>query len=195
MNINDVTKFKILDVLKDKEDLTIWRRFLRADDNQCFECSTIHRAQAVSIAKKHVEQGRYEIVSRTLDVLFSSIGRGIEEYIIGAAHKVVATLGDFEKVNLVALVASPKLMDYRRQNSHRIVGWHELQPTFNNVHDNYSLKDNQFINHNSEWMYSVSEDVVELTDEGDKYVITGKIALAMSRIHVQEVGQMSEVIG
>ena len=195
MNINDVTKFKIVDVLKGKEDLTIFRRFLRADDNQCFECPTIQRAQAVSVAKKYVEQGRYDVVARILDVLFSSIGRGIEEYIIGAAHKVTATLGDFEKVNLVALVASPELMDYRRQNSHRIIGWHELPPTFSDVHDNYSLKDNQFINHNREWMYSVSEDAVELIEEDDKYVITGKIALAMSRIHIQEVGQMSEGIG
>lgn len=195
MDINDVTKFKILDVLKDKEDLTIWRRFLRADDNQCFECPLMEFSQTVSVGKKYIEQVRYDMVSRILEALFSSIGRGIEKHIIESAYKVVATLRDFEKVNLVALVASPQLMDYRRDNSHRIVGWHECMPIFSDIHSNYLLQDNQFINHDREWMYSVSGDVIEVIEEEDKYLVKGTVILGMTRIHIQEVGQMSEEIG
>ncbi len=191
MDINDVTKFKILDVLKDKEDLTIWRRFLRADDNHCFDCPPCSVRQSVSIAKKYIEGSRYDVVSRILDVLFSGIGRGIEQYVIDSAHKHGARLKDLDSVYYASLIASPELLDDKIQRSAPVVGFYNFGLN-NSDNVSYLLKDNQFINHNGDWLYSVSEDVVELTDEDDKYVVTGSVSLAMSRIHIQEVGQMSE---
>jgi hypothetical protein len=191
MDINDVTKFKILDVLKDKEDLTIWRRFLRADDNHCFDCPPVQCAQSVSIAKKYIEGSRYDVVARTLDVLFSSIGRGIEQYVIDSAHKHNVRPKDIDSVYYASLIASPELIEDKIRRSAPVVGFYDFGLD-NRDNVNYLLKDNQFINHNGEWMYSVNEDMIDVIEENEKYVIIGKVSLAMSRIHIQEVGQMSE---
>ena len=194
MDINDVTKFKIFDALKDNRDLTIWNRFLRADDNKCFECPIMEFAQVVSIGKRYIREVRYDVVSRILEVLFSSIGRGIEEYIIESAHKHNVRPKDIDLVYYASLIASPELLDDKIQRSAPVVGFYNFGL---NHSDNvsYLLKENQFINHNSEWMYSVDYDEILIAEELDKYIIHGRVALAMTRIHIQEVGQMSEGIG
>lgn len=194
MDINDITKFKILDALKDNRDLTIWHRFLRADDNKCFECPLMEFSQTVSIGKKYITEVRYDVVSRILELLFSSIGRGIEQHIIDSAHKHNVRPMDIDSVYYASLIASPELLDDKIQRSAPIVGFYNFGL---NHRDNvsYLLKENQFINHDREWMYSVSGDVIEIFEEDDKYLIKGNVVLAMSRIHIQEVGQMSEEIG
>lgn len=194
MDINDVTKFKILDVLNSKDDLTIWRRFMRADDNQCFECPLMEFSQTVSIDKKYIKEVRYDVVSRILDVLFSSIGYGIEKYIIESAHKHKARLKDLDSVYYASLIASPELLEDKIRRSAPIVGFYNFGLN-NSDNVSYLLKENQFINHNSEWMYSVSGDVIEAFEEEDKYLVKGTVVLGMTRIHIQEVGQMSEEIG
>lgn len=191
MDINDVTKFKILDALKNKDELIIWQRFLRSDDNHCFECPLVEFAQVVSIGKKYIEEVRYDVVSRILDVLVSSIGHGIEKHIIENAIKKPSTLSEFVKIPEVARISAPEILERAFEDRLKDMSTKE----FLSYAQTIKLKENQFINHNTEWMYSVFRDRIEVIEEEDKYIIKGTVELAMTRIHIQGVGQMSEGIG
>ena len=121
----------------------------------------------ISIAQKHIDSARYDIITRFIQVLISSIGKAVEDCIIKNIPR--ANIKDFnEKFFYNTTIVSPELYD-EKYRAHKA----------NRYRISYSLKDCEFItvDQKSPPMVVVMEDMLVVNKVAEATEIAAKLTL------------------
>lgn len=154
---------------EDEERQDLYEKFKPADSNCIFFTSKdeVTFEQKVSIAQRHIDDARYDIITRFIQLLISSIGTAVEDYIIKNIPRV--NNKDLnETFYRKSTIFSPELYDK----------FGKLYK-FNNPDVSYRLKDNEFVvvNCNSPPVFVVMDDILSVNKVAEATEITAKLTL------------------
>lgn len=154
---------------EDEERQDLYEKFKPADSNCIFFTSKdeVTFEQKVSIAQKHIDSARYDIITRFIQLLISSIGTAVEDYIVKNIPRV--NNKDLnETFYRKSTIFSPELYD-------------ELEKSYklNDPDISYRLKDNEFVivNCDSPPMFVVMDDTLSVKKVAEATEITAKLTL------------------
>lgn len=185
--LNGIDKLKIMMYLRASEDCPIFNSaqevFLENPPGEKYLCSRrlkdnstevlftdkdeVTFEQKVSIAQKYIDDARYDVVTRFIQLLISSIGSSVEDYIIKNIPRV--NNKDLnETFYRKSTIFSPELYDE----------FGKLYK-FNNPDVSYRLKDNEFIivNCDSPPVFVVMDDVLSVKKVAEATEITAQLKL------------------
>ncbi len=154
---------------EDEERQDLYEKFKPADSNCIFFTSKdeVSFEQRISIAQKYIDDARYAVITRFIQLLISSIGTAVEDYIIKNIPRV--NNKDLnEAFYRKSTIFSPELYDKFGKLF-----------KFNNPDVSYRLKDNEFIivDCNSPPVFVVMGDSLIVSKDEDKTEVTAQLKL------------------
>lgn len=185
--LNGIDKLKIMMYLRASEDCPILNSaqevFIEKPPGEKYLCSRrlkdnstevfftdkdeVTFEKKISIAQKHIDSARYDIITRFIQLLISSIGTAVEDYII----KNIPTK-DIKSVEM-------KECGFYNYNTIVSPELSESMPRVSTGEISYNLKDGEFItvDHKSPPVFVVMEDMLVVNKVAEATEITAQLTL------------------